>query len=421
MIEAKKLKLGLFIIISFSLLFFGLLALGLMDSFKEKYEFFTVFDESVQGLEKGAPIKYKGVNIGKVTKVSVWKDRYVRVDMEADPDSINSRNSSKNKSRVQNIQGYKDYLQREVIKGLRCRLEIASLATGLKFIELSHMDSRKREVLLKEEIEGKDNFIPAMKSLLSGAITNFDKTLTNIAKIDYEGIGIEAKTTLLHLNKILSNPKIASILTKGDRAFDDFSTVTKSLNKKIELIKVTELQETLINFIKSTNERLEKLQKTSVAFIDNTDQKLEKLLSNADSHLSKTIPELTKHLNSSLDKFDKTILDIQTQIAKAQISTTAEVARDVFKKVSKSFDGIRQDTSLTLKQARDFIISLNSLKTDVSKALHSIEGAGTSVSSLRKDFTSSLKRLKGTLDSISSFVDYLEKDPSSLLRGKATD
>ncbi len=80
MIEANKLKLGLFIVISMTIILGSLIALGLIEEFKEKNEIFTIFDESVQGLEEGAPIKYKGVTIGKVSKISILKKRYVRVD-----------------------------------------------------------------------------------------------------------------------------------------------------------------------------------------------------------------------------------------------------------------------------------------------------------------------------------------------------
>jgi paraquat-inducible protein B len=404
MIEANKLKLGLFIVISVSILVGGLLAFGLMDRFKQKYEFFTVFDESVQGLEKGAAIKYKGVTIGKVTKISVWKNRYVRVEMEAEPGSISEDSSSSTKSQAEKIRGYKKTLQREVEKGLRCSLEISSLATGLKFIELTHMDfTRKREVTLKEDIVDKENFIPAMKSLLSGAITNFDKTLTNIAKIDYEGIGIETKQALIHLNKLLADPKITSLISKSDAAVSEFISMTQSINTKVNILKI------------------EELQKSALSFIDNTDKKLSKLLTDADASLNTSIPQLTKRLNASLDNFDKTVLEVQKEIKNAKIAATAEVARTALKKASASFDGVREDASLTLKKTRDFLDNLDSLKTDVAKALKSVEGAGNSLSGLRADFTATLKRFKVTLDSVSAFIDYLESDPSSLLRGKAEE
>ena len=72
-----------------------------------------------------------------------------------------------------------------------------------------------------------------------------------------------------------------------------------------------------------------------------------------------------------------------------------------------------------MAEARKFLLSMNSLKADVSKTLKSMEGAGKSMGGLRGDFTSTLKRFKQTLDSVQTFVDYLEKDPGSLLRGKS--
>ncbi len=53
----EELKLGLFIVISMIIVIGSLVALGLIEEFKEKNEIFTIFDESVQGLEEKSFMK----------------------------------------------------------------------------------------------------------------------------------------------------------------------------------------------------------------------------------------------------------------------------------------------------------------------------------------------------------------------------
>ena len=65
MIEANKYKLGIFVLTGIGLLIAGLFLLGLAETFKPKINFITYFDESVQGLEVGAAVKFRGVTIGK--------------------------------------------------------------------------------------------------------------------------------------------------------------------------------------------------------------------------------------------------------------------------------------------------------------------------------------------------------------------
>ncbi|MCM8537792.1 MAG: MlaD family protein [Lentisphaeraceae bacterium] len=395
MIEANKLKLGLFVSLSTFMLITGLLILGLSDIFEQKYEFFTVFDESVQGLEKGAPIKYKGVTIGQVTKISVWKARYVRVDMEYEPDAVFSSTIA-NKTRQDKIMAVHEFLQDEVKEGLRCNIEISSLATGLKFIELNHIDhSRKLEV--KVDIEDKQGYVPAMKSLLSGAITNFDKTLTNIAKVDYEGIGIEAKMALINLNKILADPNIQKVLLHSNQMILDVSATVKKLDGKIDEIRLVELQKQMTSIMKQTNDSLDKTFK----------------------NINTSLYGLTSQVNTSVGKFNSTMDLMQAEVKNAKISETTAVARKALDKTATAVDKVELEATAALKQAKVFLADLHKMEGDIHAAIKSVEAAGGSMAGLRGDFTATLKRFKVTLDSIKSFVDYLEKDPSSLIRGKA--
>ncbi|NQZ56704.1 MAG: MCE family protein [Lentisphaeraceae bacterium] len=385
MVESNKLKLGIFVTLSALVLGAGLFILGLGDIFEERDQFFTVFDESVQGLETGAAIKYKGVTIGKVKKISIWKERYVRVDMEAEPGSVSDDHMNPNLSKAENIAIFNTFLKNEVNKGLRCQLEIQSLATGFKFIELNHIDLKK-EREIRVAIDDRSAYVPAMKSTLSGAITNFDKTLSNIAKIDYETIGLETQKALISINKILSQPKLYSAAEKSDKVLNELLITIKSANSKIDDFQIKKIQTGLLSNI---------------------------------TNFDAVILQLNKRISTSIGEFDSAIKMVTAEIKAAKIAHTSKAARDAFNKTGKAFTAIEQDTSKTMAEARKFLLSMNSLKADVSKTLKSMEGAGKSMGGLRGDFTSTLKRFKQTLDSVQTFVDYLEKDPGSLLRGKS--
>ena len=403
MVEANKLKLGLFIVISITILLSSLIALGLIEELNEKNQIFTVFDESVQGLEEGAAIKYKGVTVGRVSKISIWNERFVKVDMETDPDSvIGGKALNKQKSRSDQIRDFNDLIQKEVKNGLRCSLELSSIATGLKFIELTHIDqARKTEVDVKIEGAESEIFVPAMKSVLSGAITNFDRTLSNIAKIDYEGIGEEAKVMLMNLNKVLTNPHINSLLERGDTAAEELIAVTKNLNKQLSTLKLKEIQEDILKFTNSTNKNVS-------ALITNTDKKL-----------NATLESINTKVEASLDKIDSLITTFETEVKAAKIAETSKAARDTLASANDTITAVKKDAVSTLKGANQFLTDLKDLKTDVSKTLKSIEGASNSLSGMRGDIAAILKRFKITLDSITAFVEYLERDPSAIIHGKS--
>ncbi len=76
-------KLGLFVVVGFALTVVVIAMLGARSMHKETVTYRTYFDESVQGLELGSPVKYRGVTVGTVSAIDVAKDqRHVEVSME---------------------------------------------------------------------------------------------------------------------------------------------------------------------------------------------------------------------------------------------------------------------------------------------------------------------------------------------------
>jgi paraquat-inducible protein B len=68
-------KLGLFVVTGASLFLVLMVVLGASSLKKESVSYETYFDESVQGLDVGSPVKFRGVTIGNVSAIDVAPDR----------------------------------------------------------------------------------------------------------------------------------------------------------------------------------------------------------------------------------------------------------------------------------------------------------------------------------------------------------
>jgi ABC-type transporter Mla subunit MlaD len=78
-------KLGLFIVSGVTLGLLVLAFLGVRATRKDTFDAVTYFDESVQGLDVGAPVKFRGVTTGSVSKIGIAPDhRRVEVVCEMD-------------------------------------------------------------------------------------------------------------------------------------------------------------------------------------------------------------------------------------------------------------------------------------------------------------------------------------------------
>ena len=129
----QNLRIGIFTISGLLLLLAGLFYLGLSDLFAAKMKLFTYFSESVQGLSVGSSVKYRGVPVGTVSKLSIDMDsKKVLVTMEIDPGHFHSTRQKLDTGNV-----FERLIRKEVENGLRCRLEFAGI-TGMKFIELDY-------------------------------------------------------------------------------------------------------------------------------------------------------------------------------------------------------------------------------------------------------------------------------------------
>jgi phospholipid/cholesterol/gamma-HCH transport system substrate-binding protein len=72
---ANHWKIGLFVIITVLLALGSLLVLGAQSMQTETVLYTTYFDESVQGLDTGSPVKFRGVLIGNVAEINIAEDR----------------------------------------------------------------------------------------------------------------------------------------------------------------------------------------------------------------------------------------------------------------------------------------------------------------------------------------------------------
>ena len=74
--RANAFRLGLFVIVSTALLVGGLTFLGAWSFTRNTVRIETYFEDSIEGLEVGAPVKHRGVTVGRVSQIGFVYQRY---------------------------------------------------------------------------------------------------------------------------------------------------------------------------------------------------------------------------------------------------------------------------------------------------------------------------------------------------------
>lgn len=178
----------------------AVMVFGAAKFFSRTENFISFFSESVNGLDVGAPLKYKGVKIGKVEGIFISsskniKESSVSVVYSIDIDQLRRKTGT-------DFKDYSDWMDEQIAEGLRAKLNYQSIVTGMLYIELDFIADKGEKYDLKY---GGTRFkeIPAAKSGLSELAKGFEKTMADVAKIDFAAIGQNVHSAIVKVNEKL--------------------------------------------------------------------------------------------------------------------------------------------------------------------------------------------------------------------------
>jgi ABC-type transporter Mla subunit MlaD len=185
--------------------------------------FESYFRESVQGLEVGATVKYRGVTLGRVTEIGLVSAEYG----EGQPIDIASRTYQlvyvryvMDTKKLGDVPG----TAAAVSLGLRARIASQGL-TGLSYIELDFVDPKQYPA---ETVPWtpKGDYIPSMPSTFSQVQDAAQQFLAKMNKVDVDKVAQELLGLLTDLRGELVTGDVHTTLAK---ATDTLQTLDDSL------------------------------------------------------------------------------------------------------------------------------------------------------------------------------------------------
>jgi paraquat-inducible protein B len=213
--------------------------------FGDKEKVVMVFDGSVKGLNIGAPLALRGVQVGQVTDIEIILDEdNVELIMVVEAD-FNSNNIRQRGSTG------RDLTEELFERGLRAQLNTQSLLTGLLFIQLDFHPGSK---LILADIDSPYLQFPTVptdleritKTLGNIDISKLTKDLENVANginafvgsEEFKAMPATIKTTLDSLTG-LSNQlqqQLATTAPKLDKVLDGAATTVAIANTELPIL-----------------------------------------------------------------------------------------------------------------------------------------------------------------------------------------
>ncbi len=239
--------LGLFLVIGLAL---GVAAVVVFSSgslFHSQQKLILYFDGSLEGLNPGAPVKFRGVTIGKVDQVLIrhnqpTEDFAMPVIIAVDKKLAQSKSD-------QTLQiDSQARLNENIRRGFRARLDAESLVTGVLYVSLDlipdapppmfhQLGSEYIEIptipsqvqLLLDHLEHLD--LPGISTKLTAVLTRLD---TSLGQLDLVRINAGVTNLLGAANQLFTTPDLTNSVVALRRTLNRAETLLARIDARVD-------------------------------------------------------------------------------------------------------------------------------------------------------------------------------------------
>ncbi|WP_319472048.1 MlaD family protein [uncultured Pseudodesulfovibrio sp.] len=227
-------KLGLFVIIGTCMLAAVIIVLGAGRYFTTTYTIETYFDESINGLEIGSPVKLRGVQIGRVANIDFVGNHYKNIHENGQRYVYVTCDINQDLFKEFDNDNFKEEIGKEVKRGLRVLPTTLGL-TGQLFLNLVYAGP-ENDKTLKVDWTPDYAYIPSEPSTMSRiekAITTISKTVGSIKQEDIEGIIKDVKSIVGSIDNFM---KTEGGQEAGNRILGILEETKKALARTNDLL-----------------------------------------------------------------------------------------------------------------------------------------------------------------------------------------
>jgi len=234
--------IGAFVVGAVALLVIGVVAFGSGQLFRKTQQFVLYFDGSVNGLHIGAPVKFKGVEIGSVKDIKLEMGlgnqvHKIPVIIEIDLKKVIRRGVTREKAMDPNT------IREFVTQGLRGQLQTESLVTGVLYVALDWFPETPLHLVQPAGDHFQYEEIPTVPTELEQAHEALVRVVKKIDDIDFKRLIDSLAKTSDGVGQLVSvnSPALKSILQSMDQAvpqlrgaISDFRKLTTTADHNIE-------------------------------------------------------------------------------------------------------------------------------------------------------------------------------------------
>ncbi len=287
--QANTKLIGGFVVGAIVLIVAGILLFGSGKFFSHQKEFVLFFEDSVQGLNIGAAVDFRGVNIGTVKEIKVVLDKkdlslLIPVFIEINLDRITlDTTESETRTLLERKRAETQTFKLLVERGLKAQLSMQSLITGQLGI---HLDFYPNTPIRLVGTEPGYTEIPTLESGLS----EFMKTVQNLPLAE---IANKVEKTLDAIEKLATSPDLKQSLVSFHQTVDEIHVFVQHLDNEVKPLS-TSTQLTL--------DEAKKLFKDAAQLARNLDSRIPPLIASLED-TSKAAGVTMKTADNAIERY----------------------------------------------------------------------------------------------------------------------
>jgi paraquat-inducible protein B len=222
--RANPALVGAFVVGALALAVAGITLFGSGRLFRETTPFVCYFEGGVHGLNPGAPVKFKGVEIGSVKRIMLRfeqtpGDVTIPVFLEVDSEKFERAGLE--------VDFAPEAIKTAIEQGLRARLESESLVTGLLFVNLDFFPGSVARFV---QPDGGVQEIPTLPTTIEQATLAVKQILDRLENIDLKKLVDSATATLDSVRDIAASGEVKGALASLDRTLQSVQKLSRSLD-----------------------------------------------------------------------------------------------------------------------------------------------------------------------------------------------
>ncbi len=370
--RASPTAIGAFVVGGIALAVIGLLVFGSGRFFQHPLKYALFFDTSVEGLNVGAPVQWRGVKIGQVSRIEArWNTPWIEVIIDVDLQKLQG-------GRNLTPEEFEQAIERAVKEnGLRAQLQTQSLLTGQLFVAIDLFPGTEVRLVHLDKTLPELPVVPSPLQLFS---QRAEKLLDTLTSLPLNELVMSTTHAVDAINKVASSKELQQTLEQAKGALDDMRALARTLNEQGGPV------------LASAKETLD-ITRAAVADISLSTQRL-------------------------LDRVDTDARSLNALLEEARVvvqKTGGEV-----ESVATSLRARLEEARAVLARAESALAAFEATAAKAQGTLGAMNSALGGDTPLGYHLVDTLQEVAAASRAIRTLADYLDQHPDALLTGKGS-